>query len=381
MDEIKRKKDFMINFAYFAMIVLIYYVTVKYVVNELMPFVLAGAVSIMLNRPINKLAEKLRLPRKGAAAIVLILFYVLVAGVLTLIILRIVWSVLDWFGSMPQLYSSYIEPLVRRGIDFYNEHVSAGGNGRATITQTMISDLLGNLSSIARAISGWALGLARNMVVRAPSILLQILFSVLATVFLCFDYPDVSYFALSQFTPKGQRIVNDAKRYIRVSVGKMLLSYFVIMLITGMELFIGFSFMQLEDAAILAVVIAVFDILPAAGTGTVLFPWAVISLLNSDFGLAGSLLILWGIITVIRNTLEPKLVGGSLGVNPVLMLMSMYTGVKLFGAIGIVAMPFTIIVIKNLNDSGMISLFKSSYLVEKEKKNVQRDVEDEGDIV
>ena len=107
MDEITRKKNFIINTAYFALIVLIYYVTVRYVVNGLIPFFLAGLVAVMLNRPINSLAKKLRIPRKGAAALILILFYVIVAGVLTLIILRIAWSVLDWFGNLPQLYSSF----------------------------------------------------------------------------------------------------------------------------------------------------------------------------------------------------------------------------------------------------------------------------------
>jgi sporulation integral membrane protein YtvI len=374
MDEITRKKNFIINTAYFALIVLIYYVTVKYVVNGLIPFFLAGLVAVMLNRPINNLAKKLRIPRKGAAALILILFYVIVAGVLTLIILRIAWSVLDWFGNLPQLYSSYIEPLVRRAIDFYNEH-AINAAGRAGITQTMISDLLRNLSSIVSSISRWAIGVARNMVVGAPATLLQILFSILATVFLCFDYPEISYFAISQFTPKGQRIIYDARRYIRVSVGKMLTSYLVIMCITCVELFTGFSLMQIDDAITLAVIVAIFDILPAAGTGTILLPWALISLLNSEFATALELVVLYTVITVIRNILEPKIVGGSIGLNPVLMLMSMYLGVKLFGAIGILVMPFTIIVIKNLNDSGMISLFNSKYLRDKDKRKAERDVE------
>ena len=86
MDELQRKKTFMINFAYFALIVFIYYVLVKYVVTGLMPFVLAGLVAIGLNAPIEKLANSLRLPRRGAAMIVLVIFYALVAGLLTLIL-------------------------------------------------------------------------------------------------------------------------------------------------------------------------------------------------------------------------------------------------------------------------------------------------------
>ena len=226
----------------------------------------------------------------------------------------------------------------------------------------MINEIMSNLSSIVSSVSRMALGMARNMVVSTPTMLLKLLFSILATIFLCFDYPEISYFAINQFTPKGQRIVNDARRYVKRSLSRMLRSYLIIMCVTWIELCIGFTLMNVNDAPILAVIVAIFDILPAVGTGTILLPWTVISLLNGQMGFAGSLVLLWGIITVVRNFLEPRIVGGFVGINPVLMLMSMYLGVKLFGAIGLIVMPFSIIVIKNLNDSGMIHLFNSKYL-------------------
>ena len=382
MDELQRKKTFMINFAYFALIVFIYYVLVKYVVTGLMPFVLAGLVAIGLNAPIEKLANALRLPRRGAAMIVLVIFYALVAGLLTLIILRIVWSVLEWFGQLPMLYGSYIEPLFLRLIEFYNTHVADASANREPFTQNMINEIMGNLSSVVSSISRLAIGFARNMVVGTPTMLLKLLFSILATIFLCFDYPEISYFAINQFNPKGQRIVNDARRYIKRSFSRMIRSYAIIMTVTWIELCIGFTLMQMEDAAVLAIVVAIFDILPAVGTGTILLPWAIISLLNGDMSFAGSLVLLWGIITVVRNYLEPRIVGGQLGLNPVLMLMSMYLGVKVFGALGFVVLPFSIIVIKNLNDSGMIHVFNSRYLrKEQQPPKEKKRADDQGDLI
>ncbi|MPN10462.1 hypothetical protein SDC9_157757 [bioreactor metagenome] len=67
---------------------------------------------------------------------------------------------------------------------------------------------------------------------------------------------------------------------------------------------------------------------------------------------------LYLIITVVRNILEPKLVGEQIGLHPLIMLISMYVGVKIFGFVGLVALPVTIVVIKYLYDNDKIHFFK-----------------------
>ena len=111
------------------------------------------------------------------------------------------------------------------------------------------------------------------------------------------------------------------------------------MFLTFCELFVGFSVLSVEYSFLLALVISTVDILPALGVGTVLIPWSVIELLTRDFKTGFGLLILWAVITVVRQIIEPKIVGGSLGLHPLVTLIGMYVGFRLFGIIGLLASP------------------------------------------
>jgi len=141
----------------------------------------------------------------------------------------------------------------------------------------------------------------------------------------------------------------------------MLGAYFLIMCITCCELLIFLSIFGVRNALAISVIIAVFDILPAVGTGAIVIPWGIINLINGNIKLGIELLCMYVIVTVVRNVIEPKLVGKTIGVHPVLMLMSIYCGASIFGALGIIIMPFTFMVVKNLNDEGLINIFRSDY--------------------
>jgi len=112
--------------------------------------------------------------------------------------------------------------------------------------------------------------------------------------------------------------------------------------------------------------------MPVLGTGAVMIPSIVFNVLTGNYRMALSLLAIYLIITVIRNIVEPKLVGHRVGIHPVLMLISMFIGGTVLGPLGIIVMPFMMIVIKNLNDTGKIHVYKNfrqpkpSWVAEKE---------------
>jgi predicted PurR-regulated permease PerM len=109
---------------------------------------------------------------------------------------------------------------------------------------------------------------------------------------------------------------------------------------------------------IISLLTAIIDIIPVFGTGSVLIPWAIISFITGNYAQGIGLLVLYAVITVIRQVLEPKLVAGQLGLPPFLTLMAMYIGSQLFGVLGIFLLPLSIITIKALNDEGIIHLYK-----------------------
>ena len=118
---------------------------------------------------------------------------------------------------------------------------------------------------------------------------------------------------------------------------------------------------------IISFVTCIIDIIPVLGTGTVLLPWAVYNLIFGNFGLGIGLLVIYGVITVIRQIIEPKLVANQAGLPAIVTIMAMFLGVRIFGAFGIILLPFTVIILKLLYDEGVFSSRKGKENFEKAK--------------
>ncbi|MEI3147502.1 MAG: AI-2E family transporter [Merdibacter sp.] len=131
------------------------------------------------------------------------------------------------------------------------------------------------------------------------------------------------------------------------------------MCITFVELCIGLSVLGVDNSITISFLIALFDVLPVFGTGGIMIPWIIISLLMQDIKLAVGLTIVYLIITLIRNIIEPRIVGEQIGLRPLLMLLSMYLGIRFFGFLGLFLLPATLLQIKELNEKGILHIYKT----------------------
>ena len=130
--------------------------------------------------------------------------------------------------------------------------------------------------------------------------------------------------------------------YLTNTLFVVIRSYALIMLMTFTELSILFGLFGIENGIVKAFAIAVFDILPILGTGGIMIPWAVISLVLGYTKLGIELFVIYAIVTVVRNYMEPKIVGAQLSLHPIISLSSMFIGLRLFGFWGLFGMPVTI---------------------------------------
>lgn len=129
-------------------------------------------------------------------------------------------------------------------------------------------------------------------------------------------------------------------------------AHLILMIITFIELSIFLSIMRVRNSVIIAAFISLIDILPVLGTGTVLYPWGIISMISGNSALGISLIIAQLIMTIIRNIIEPRIIGTHTGLNPILTLASIYIGTKLFGFIGMyVFMLIIIMAVKYRNSA------------------------------
>ena len=126
------------------------------------------------------------------------------------------------------------------------------------------------------------------------------------------------------------------------------------MLITFVELSLGFLLIGQKNAILLGAIICVIDVLPVLGTGAVVIPWALISLFTGNIWKAIGLILIYIIITIVRNFLEPKVIGNQVGLHPLITLLSMFCGLKLLGIIGLFGFPLTLIVINDLYKNGKL---------------------------
>ena len=168
-----------------------------------------------------------------------------------------------------------------------------------------------------------------------PGLFVKLLMMIISTFFIALDYDRIASFFVRQLSENGRTIFWEIKDYVTGTLFVCIRSYAIIMSITFVELSIGLSIIGIENAVMIALLIAVFDILPVLGTGGIMIPWAVITAIQGEYKLAIALFAVYIVVTIIRNIIEPKIVGSQLGLHPVATLASLFVGAQLFGAVGL----------------------------------------------
>ena len=356
----EKRKNFIIDCMYFLIWGLAIFLLLKYAMPLLSPFVAAFVIAYVLRRPIRYICKKFNLPHKPVSVAVVLIFYVIVGAICTLAGTIIISEITDVIVTLPQVYAedfapSMIELFNWLEANFYSFDDSLFES--LNVLETQMVQHLGNLVSKGSLITmGFLSGVATSL----PGRFIKTVLMVIATFFISADYNRFRAFFLGQFTEKTAGIVMEIKNYLTNTLFTCVCSYGLIMFITFCELLAGFTLLGVKHAFVLSCLIAIFDILPVLGVGGILLPWALIAAVTGSFKLGLGLLMLYIFIVIVRNILEPKIVGGQLGLHPVLTLCSMFAGVQLFGVIGLFGFPILLSLLKHLNDNGTIHIIKES---------------------
>lgn len=377
---VEKRREFLINLVYFAVFVVAFYLFMKYAFGIVYPIIVAFVLAMVLQRPVNFISRKTKLKKGFAGTVLSLLLFIVIFALIALVGAKIVVEVKDFVASLIAKFDN-LEAAINKVGDWIGElslikKLPEGIRGTILDTVNNITKRITeyNASSAADSASksggfdfsilstplSGVWGAAKQI----PSVIVGILITIITTCFMTADYERVRNFIMNQFPEERRRKLSMAKRITFKSVGKILKAYALIVLITTSELAIGLYILTLlklytgEYVIIISIIIALIDIVPVLGTGTVLIPWALYSLVTGRVGFGIGLLVMYVIILVIRQIIEPKLVAGQVDVSPVLTISAMYIGTKCFGVLGIFILPLVCIVIKLLNDEGIIHLFK-----------------------
>ncbi len=390
MTGIEKKRNFIINTVYTVILLALFYLFFKYAFGTLFPFLVAIAAAMVLQKPVNFISKKTPIKR-GLASVfcVLLGFFTLIA----ILVLIGVWAGIELKGFIDYIiiqledipaFVDKIEHYLANGLSFLPDSIEN------TIT-SFVSDKLSSLldSSQSSANAGMSIDFSAistpllsilDTAKAIPTTLVSILVALIACCFMTSDYKTLRQLVLGFFRPETRDKIVRGKNLLIPSLGKMAKAYGKIIAITFCEISLGLGVLKLLgifDSGyifIIALIIALIDIVPVLGTGTVLIPWALISLFNGNYGMAIGLIIMYVCITVIRQIIEPKLVAAQLGIPAFLMVIAMFMGTKLFGFIGLFLLPITLVMLKLLNDEGIITLF---HFNEKSIKKVKPEIKED----
>jgi len=355
----EKRGRFIINFGYWILIIAIVFVAFKYLIPLIMPFFLALVFSAIMRPAVKFLNKKCHIRQNIAALICIVIFFILIGAVAVAVGAKAVSIVSNTVQRLSSLYTSSIEPGMQQLFLNIEESVSRFSPEVRALVENIEESLMSSIGDMVKSISSGIISGISTVAGRFPRMLLSTLMCVIATVFMSVDFPRLTAALMRQFPEKTKQTVHSVKHAIVGVIFRYGRSYALIMCITFAELLAGFLIIGVSNKVMMAVIIAVVDIFPVVGSGLFLWPWAAILLVQGNIAQGIGMIILYVVIMVVRQYIEPKIIGGHVGLHPLITLMCMFIGVSLFGGIGLFGLPILAATVKSLNDSGVIHVFKS----------------------
>ena len=344
------------NFIFMAFIIVLCIFVLPKLLAFFWPFVLALVIAAIANPLVRFLENKLKIRRKAGSFVVIVLTLAAVVAVCYGIIYLLVTEVVGFITSAPDMWSG-VSKVTREFFDSLS--------ARFARMPVNVQDYLTGLGDgVYESLSEWgadvgerAAATAGRGVKNAPLILVGTIMCILASYLFVEEHDKVSGFfkkIMPDYLMKRVRIVYDT---MKSAVGGYFLAQFKIMGFVYVVLLAGLIILGVKYSVLIALLIALLDFLPLFGTGTIMWPWALYAFLQRDYKLAVGMMIVWGLSQLVRQLIQPKFVGDSIGMSPIPTLILLYVGFRLGGATGlIIAVPLGMIVY-NLYKAGLFSNF------------------------
>lgn len=359
------KKQFgsiLISIGIAAMILFLFF---RFLWNPILPFLLGGLLAAVLQKPLDFLDRICGKRKKLRCVWAFVLVFGCVALILTLIfcitnvLLGECGTFFNWLGdnidTIGTSFSRMTEQLEQflQSLPFLDH---AKGSTRAVPSETedniLVSFLLSvddilihtmqkTVSAVTAKIPAFLTAVAAAL----PKILLFLGVFLLAAVYMTIEYHEIGAFLKKKCPQKTTALLSGLRLSLLSTVWLYLRAYIILCLITFAELYAGFAILGIHWAFGAAALGALIDLLPVFGTGTLLLPWAIFELIRGGWYRGIGLVVLYLIICTVRQILEPKIIGKSIGLHPLAALFFMYTGIKLFGLAGLFLFPMTAAVV------------------------------------
>ncbi len=334
-------------------------------VRFIVPFILAYVFASLIEPVVKFIERKLRIPRKVGTVFSILIVIGTIVAILALLISRLVKEINNVYQALS---------INMTGIGTFFDGLIAEINGIYIQLPVEVTDLINtagqNLANEVKSLLNSIISLAQipiQIALDLPEVLIFIVVTILSTYFMSSDKNIIMTFLDGQIPSEWLKKTRGITNNVFVALFGWLRAQFILMSITFSELLIGLLIIGVENALLIALLIAIVDVLPVLGAGTVLIPWSIINLIAGNTKLGLSTFLLYVIILFVRQLIEPKIVGQQIGVHPLFTLAGMYIGLQIFGVLGMFLGPISVVVLKYLFEG----LFKSDSLKGWFEKNIR----------
>lgn len=342
-DRQKKVIMLLVNISLYGVCALLLYFFLPKILIWFLPFLIAYFFSYIAYNLASVFVRRFGIPVKFARLISFFLILTIVGGLLTLLVMKI--------ASELNLLIDNLETYVDRIKNIPNNLSDVLPEGIVNFLNNTLENL--NEDQI-KTFGAKLLPAIGNFALTVPAKIIFIIVTLLSTFYMTYDRESVDGFIRSLVPKRYKTAMYLAKKKIFSAIGGYVRAQLLLMCINFVILTVGLYLFKVKFALALAFLIAIFDALPIFGVGTIIVPWAIISVINGNIPLGICLLLLWGVTFLTRQILEPKIVSSQIGLHPLLTIISMYVGFQMIGILGMIIFPIltlvTISTIQHITD-------------------------------
>ena len=313
-----------------------------------MPFLVAFVISLMIEPGIKYLMKKTKISRRMSSIIIFVLVFSIIIGSVT-------WGIVSLISESTTLLQT-LNLYIDKAYTQIQETIGKISISRASISNDVTNLMQDASKEVLFKISTWItrfLTKLMSVITSIPTIAIYVVITILSVYFVCTDRIYILDFMEHHMPRKWVQKIGVHIREITIKLGGYLKAEAILILVSFVISLVGlylFKFvgMNVKYPLLIALGIGFVDALPILGSGSVMAPWAVMEALNGDIQLGIAIIVLWIIMSIVRQFLEPKIVSGKIGIHPIFTLIAMYTGFRVIGVMGMLVGPIVLIILKSV---------------------------------
>lgn len=314
------------------------------------PFIISYIVSLIVNPMVHGIEKRFHLPRSVCAILVIVLTVGVLGGIVTGVIWKIVDEIRNVYEDLPIIYEN-VRITWMKISDFFSDFVAMLPENLQTVFDDAANQVMEWFADLATNTE--IMRSAGNIAKKLPSIFVVVIVFILSLFFMITDAKKVSMAVKRPFSEEFIQKMLEFKADLRKYVGGYVKAQLTIMCISFTILLIGLSILKVDYALVIALAVAILDALPFFGSGAVLWPWSIVSFIMGDVLIGVGLIIIYLAVILMRQFIEPKIVSKNIGIHPLMTLMSMYVGFRIFSIGGMILGPLMMVMLVSLYRTGI----------------------------